>query len=271
MSSFALAWCALHGGASTAQAAPFLYGTGHASLLDSTIFYSINPITGAATVIGNIGFSNVTGMDFNPITGVLYAEGVNGSTGILLTINPLTGVGTSIGATGVSSAFSDLSFRSDGTLFGYNSGSIYTFNLSTGAATLIGFTGVITDGGLAFDSSDTLHIVNNGNAATINTNTAARDVGATMDYSPLSSSTRPSGMDYEPGTGVLWAITNANSNGATPDYLTTINTATGTISVVGQTTNGMDALVVFVPEPSAVATLALATFSFLGCSRRRRA
>ena len=88
--------------------------------------YSIDPTTGAATLIRPVGVSRVSGMAFHPATGVLYAVGFAGvTTHVLLTIDTATGAGTLVGPTNVftgslcSRTVSDISFRSDGTLYAY--------------------------------------------------------------------------------------------------------------------------------------------------------
>jgi hypothetical protein len=70
-------------------------------------FYSINKATGAATLIGQMGFVGrfAQDMDFDPQTGTLYAAaynfGTSPATGELRTINTSTGMSTFIGNLGV--------------------------------------------------------------------------------------------------------------------------------------------------------------------------
>src|SRR6185436_13384491 len=113
-------------------------------------FYRIDPTTGTATLVGPMGFSSVSGMAFHPTTGVLYAVGFDGLTHVLLTIDKVTGVGTLVGPTNVfiasgcsSDRVSDISFRSDGTLYAYaeTCDQLGVINTSTGAFTLVGATG----------------------------------------------------------------------------------------------------------------------------------
>ncbi len=82
----------------TTSLGPFTGGGG------SSVFYSIGPTTGAATPIGPVGFSSVSGIAFHPTTGVLYAVGFDGSTHVLLTIDKATGAGTTVGPTNVATA-----------------------------------------------------------------------------------------------------------------------------------------------------------------------
>src|SRR4051812_20060964 len=116
------------------------------------VLYTVNPSTAAFSAVGAIttsdGAIGLTGLAFNPLNGVLY-----GITGLespndkraLVTINPATGAATligtltdpSFGTTGLT----DITFRSDGTLFGITPNTMYTINLATGGLTSIGSTG----------------------------------------------------------------------------------------------------------------------------------
>ena len=57
------------------EAAPILFGAAHSGPDGPSTLYSIDHTNGAATLIGDIGFERVSGMDFHPVTGVLYATG----------------------------------------------------------------------------------------------------------------------------------------------------------------------------------------------------
>jgi len=97
--------------------------------------YILNAATGAvSSTVGPIGFA-VTGLAFHPTTGVLY-----GVTAVensppqpqpsLISINPSTGAGTLIGPVGPvgclvppansTKPVTDITFRADGTLFGWS-------------------------------------------------------------------------------------------------------------------------------------------------------
>jgi hypothetical protein len=67
--------------------------------------YSINQATAAATLIGNLGVSDVNGLVFGE-NGTLYGSALSGG---FYNINPATGAATLIGNTGFSSA-GDLAF-----------------------------------------------------------------------------------------------------------------------------------------------------------------
>ena len=144
-----------------------LFGTAYQGSNGIADLYQIDPTTGGSTVIGSTGFERVGGIDFDPLTGQLYGFGErdDGSNEqVLITIDPTTGAGTEVGPTNIpntgSLAPTDLSFRSDGTLFAFTDGpeQLHTLDLMTGAATLVGnvdpFDGV--GNAIAFDPTDLL-------------------------------------------------------------------------------------------------------------------
>jgi hypothetical protein len=150
--------------------------------------YTVDPSTAASILVAPItnaaggGGIGVTGLDFNPLDHVLYgvtSESTNnGNTVIrsLVTINPNTAVAAVIGDLGV--ANSDISFRTDGTLFGFEGNSpastthsMTNINLTTGASTPVGNAGLSTTagGGLAFDEDGTLYLSATGTGGTLDT------------------------------------------------------------------------------------------------------
>ncbi len=152
--------------AEVAQAQSILYGAASpptfnadgAALSSPSSLYTIDSATGKETLVGRIGFNDVGGMDFHPLTGILYAVGrrpANAAVGpgvvVLLTIDSVTGVGTEIvhvpsfcDPPGPLSdpglrcmAFADLSFGPDGVLYAVvGTTDIGTIDISTGAVTL---------------------------------------------------------------------------------------------------------------------------------------
>src|ERR1035438_196090 len=88
-----------------AVADPIIYGAAYIGATGQASLYTIDASTGAATLIGAIGFERVSAMDFGP-NGVLYAVGrlsTASNVAILMTIDTGTGVGTEIGALGLGS------------------------------------------------------------------------------------------------------------------------------------------------------------------------
>ena len=76
------------------EATSTLYGVDNST--DQLI--TINTTTGAATVVGSLGFSIVRGLAFDPNTSTLY--GVDALADQLITINTTTGAGTAVGPLG---------------------------------------------------------------------------------------------------------------------------------------------------------------------------
>ena len=107
-------------------------------------FYSINPTTGVATLVGAQG-QPVTGLA-SFTDGTIYGlgghSGATGRTDNLVTINTATGVATSVGPlVTVSLKEGGLEFDSSGTLWGIeDGGTIFTINPLTGQATVVATT-----------------------------------------------------------------------------------------------------------------------------------
>jgi outer membrane protein assembly factor BamB len=124
---------------------PTLYGVSFSQLL------RVDPDTGAASVIGNIGSTTTNGLAVAS-DGTIYAATTAGE---LVRVNPVTGNGTVVGNFGGGLTSSgDLAFDSNDVLYGaLNSGGsvvLASIDRSTGAAAAIGSTGLSTLYGLAF-------------------------------------------------------------------------------------------------------------------------
>lgn len=286
-----------------AHAEPTIYATSFAitgSPLDSNAskFYQLNAVTGAPTLIGSIGFSSVSGIDFDS-SGVLYGVGqrINNNdpldrTPVLLQINPATGAGTQVAAIKLASnglnfdpAIQDISFRnSDGALYAYSTGDTYVINKTTGVATLVGNSGIAAPpqgGATAFSPADSLHTINQTLVLTTNQTNGLLLHAPTLVTYPEASS-YATGMDYDNSTGKLWATVTIDP----PDllhgvnYLANIDISTGIVTRVGALEGdlGFQGLTVapgpaVVPEPgSALAGLLALGICFTGLfSRNRRA
>ena len=207
-------------------------------------FYSINPSTGAATLIGPVGFKSVSAMDFNPFTGVLYATGrrtiVN--TLVLITINTLTGAGTEVGPLGGGFNVQDMSFRNaDAALFAYRQGSLFRINTATGAATLIGPVDAFLDGNaLAFSPADTLFHSNDNILSMLNQTTGAKTFVTSLHYPPGLIFPRVAAMKFLPGTSILYGVVVTTGGGGR--HLATIDISTGDVALIGQNFDRLDAL-----------------------------
>jgi hypothetical protein len=226
-----------------------LYGSSFSGPTGPATLYQIDPETGAATIIGPIGFWRVGAMDTTE-DGTLYAIGRNPTTrkNVLLTIDRTTGAGTEIGPTGVESlgfgdTISDISFRpSDGVLFGYLEAGdgLGTINLGTGAVTALGDTNVSCCGnGLAFAPDGRLLHINENELHLMNQTTGVATVIVPMTYPEPDEFPRISAMDFHPDTGELFGTLKSDVG----TFLVRIDIVTGVVTIVGNATvNGLDAV-----------------------------
>jgi IPTL-CTERM motif len=240
-----------------------LFGSAYCGQDGLSTLYSIDPGTGAATMIGPVGFERCGGMDFSA-DGNLFAtcERADGSnTPVLVRIDPATGEGTEVGPTGMSGSVGDISFRnSDGVLYAYNASNnpghkIFTVDPQTGLATLVGETGLAFAGGngMTFDLADTLFQSQITVGPESDLNIINQSTGVATFVTQISVSNPPpdnfrfSALDAEPLTGQIFGIANTGSGGSGPLYLATLDTDSGIVTVIGQTADCMDALA-FEPE-----------------------
>lgn len=113
--------------------------------------YTIDMGTGAASFVGQIGFSNVFALGFSQ-TGRLF--GIDAATNRLLDIDTATGVGTSVGSTGLEASFDIASDPITDIMYLVDSErrALFTIDTSTAAVTLVGQWGAdgVNIAGLAF-------------------------------------------------------------------------------------------------------------------------
>ncbi len=222
--------------------------------------YALNPLTGDATLVGPIGFKRVSGMDFHPTIGVLYATGerIGTTTGVLIRIDPTTGIGTEIGPTGggFDGSWSDLSFRSDGTLFAFQplndpEHTLFTIDTTTGAATVVGDTGLSFDGGnsIAFVGNTLYHVAQDSGLNTLDQVTGQASHVGTVAFYNIGVNGRFSGMDTD-SAGVLYGIAKGDGN----TFLTTLDLTTR-VTRGGRDTGvaNMDAIAIQPPQLSVIA------------------
>jgi hypothetical protein len=255
--------------------ASVLYGAtsgGHGEL------YILNPATGGVlTDVGALHDAaatnySVTGLAFDPNTGLLYGStgGVSGTR--LLTINPATALVTVIGSYGAGTAtMTDLAFDPSGNLYGISSSggaNLYSINKLTGAATAVGGSGIsfTEGGGLAISSGDVFYgtpipgdygTYNSGTGAYTNVGTPASPAGTGGSYAALAfAGNTLYGDNLLPGTG------------GGLSHLVTIDPATGTVTDIGPSVTHLDAIAV-VPEPGAMTLLVGGVISLLATRRKR--
>jgi len=252
--------------------------------------YRLNPANG--TMLQDIGPLNdvtglnypITGLAFNPITGVLYGSTGNNpiTTGArLVTINPSSGLVTVIGSfnagpvnsSGTPTTMADIAFDLSGNLYGVASiggPNLYSISLLTGQATLVGPNGVSTSttgGGLAISSTGVFY----------GTPTASRfgTYDSTLGtYSNITNPTKPAGGGYGAlsfdENGVLYGL-NVGSGSPPPTHLVTFDTTTGAVTDLGASLDSLDAIAFqVVPEPGALPLfLAGSVLALLLRARRR--
>jgi hypothetical protein len=224
----------------------------------------------------------ITGMAFNPLTGVLY--GATGNAGavdaLLVTINPATALVTVVGAfnagptnsSGTPTTMGDLAFDSAGNLFGVatiGGPNLYSINPLTGQATLVGPNGVSTSttgGGLAISSAGTFY----GTPTASRFGTYNSGTGA---FTNIANPAKPTGgggygaLEFDGST--LYGL-NVGAGSPPPTALVTIDPATGVVTNVGTSINSLDAIAASpVPEPGTAAAICGAV-GLLGLRRRRR-
>jgi hypothetical protein len=210
----------------------------------------------------------VTGLAFDPITGVLYGStgGVSGRS--LLTIDPTTALVTVIGSFNAGSAtMSDLAFDSAGNLYGVSSAggaNLYTINLATGQATQVGPSGVggTSGGGLAISPGGVFYATpNSSQFGTYDPNTGI--------YSNIANPTRPGGSGTSYAALAFDGNTLYGMNLATPTHLVTIDPS-GNVTDLGISVPRIDGIAFApVPEAGTVSLLSMGALLFVGIHRRK--
>ena len=126
--------------------------------------YSMNPSTGAATLVGSIGERDVFGLAFDTSNEVLYATARTGTTlndTNLFSIDKNTGGGTLVGLiNGIQLDGLSYDSRADRLVGVGNglSGAYYSVDRSTAATSLLGSIGFTTDtSGLTYDPNNNLY------------------------------------------------------------------------------------------------------------------
>ena len=259
--------------AAPAQAAPVLYGVTGAGGAPSSL-YTVDPLTGAATLIGATGFSHVTGIDFDPTTGTLYgvvSDLFNGTTA-LITIDPATGAGTVVGTTG--NQIPDITIGPDGILRGWSECSAVpcsaadpdnpiAIDKGTGAVTLTSSSLSTQDTGVASRTATTIFVKPIGDLYSVDVNTGVATFlfGTNLSLQNL--------LENAPD-GTL--LTGARSPDGTQFY--SIDVATQTATPLGASKVLFSGIaytpVVSIPEPGTLALLGLC-LGLVGLALRRPA
>ncbi|MDQ3012119.1 MAG: DUF4394 domain-containing protein, partial [Acidobacteriota bacterium] len=214
--------------------------TGAVAATDTTLTFAAGDTNAAATPnIVSVAYTNSSaGVTSTTLYGIdatqdaLVTQGsANGSptspnTGQLFTIGKL-GVDTTdlTGfdiAPGGNAAFASLTTQ------GATASQLYTINLTTGAATLVGTIGggaLIRD--LAFvPRAENIYVLTNNNRILVSNSGTPGTATNTLAISGLTGSEKVTGIDFRPGTGQLFGVTDASR-------LYVINTSTGVATQVG--------------------------------------
>jgi hypothetical protein len=224
-----------------------LYGLGSSTSFQNVSLYTINPTTGASTLVGssaNAAFNDSYGegdLRFNPVTGTLdgieYGRFQNGNVPNVIqqifTINP---------ASGATSGFTNLPF----------------FNNS----------GVVDYNGITFDSTGKIYLLDTASIDPFG-HLETGTVGSLTDVKLSAALGTEAGMDLNPANGTLYVADGGTGGG----HLYTLNATTGNLSLVGSLglTNGLDGLAFTpTPEPSTSALLGCIFLLVIGQRIRKR-
>ena len=202
-----------------ANAQGLLYGATGKNDGTAGAFGSINRTTGVFTSIGLLQDADgnnytVTGLAAHPETGVIYGTtNANSPTAArsLIIIDAATGLVTLVGSNAQGDPGAGISFRSDGTLFGWfeSTDDLYTISLATGIASLIGDGSLDTYGsGLAFDGLDNLFFAPSGDTYSGDPIPSVFDQGVLVTLDPATGA----------GTSAV-ALTGGTGGGGAPSTL----------------------------------------------------
>ena len=254
MKAFHLIGCALavwtlavtRADASTLYGATSAGGPGELWIIDQATGTGIQDV-GPLNDSSSVNYA-VTGLAFNPITGVLYGSTGNTSGQKLLTIDPATALVTVVGSfnTGTNgNTMSDLAFDPNGNLFGVGSSAhaaLYSINLATGQATYIGPSGepYTAGGGLAISPGGVFY------GTPIQTDFGTYDP-ITGAFTFIANPPRPGGALTSYASLAFDGNTLYAMNLATPTHLVTIDPS-GNVTEIGPSVTSIDAIA-FQPTP----------------------
>ncbi len=229
-----------------------IYGAANVGWGPSTL-YTLDPATGVAAAVGPVGLNHVTGMDFDPLSGVLYGVGNRPSDGtwILLTIDPTTGAGSEVCPITpwphpYGNSISDISFRGDGVLYAYleSGDGLGTLDTATCTLTPLGPTNTSDTGnGIGFTPGDTLYHANEWSLNTLDQATGNATLVTTMAYPP-GVNPRLSALGYDPASGAMYGALVEGSGGDDFNALARVDLATGAVTRIGQSVTGLGALAI---------------------------
>ncbi len=240
-----------------------LWGSSSLSPTNPGSLFTIDEVTGTATLVGHHGFpeghDRIAGLDFDPVSGVLY--GIKGGPcygAILLTLDPFTGAGTlgdtlmggwfdgTPGTTTCAGGSAAIAFDADGNLYasgwygGIPQGKLMKVDKATGAVLEVHPTPIGYDdwkgrrlhlNGLAFDANGTLWASRGYSTTAPQINTVDPNTGAITGTLYLNDPVMTDSLTISDLTfgadGVLYASLPWES------VLATIDTTTGDVTRIG--------------------------------------
>lgn len=204
-----------------------LYGANQLGLLQ------LNTGSGVGTTKGQLGLGAISGLAYNPNSGVYYAIVNDADDGKLVTVDFATGTTTPIGNLGIACCVEGLAFNANSnTLYAVNTATrqLLTINTGTGAAGSVGAIGFDdVPGALAFDGNTLYGIGGTGagpytyELITINTGAGAGSAVAAVSYDGITA------LAFDPDGAVLYGFNDTTSQ------LVTIDTGSGAGNVIGTT------------------------------------
>ena len=176
-------------------------GSGNSPTSD---LYTVDVGTAVATMVGDTGLQHVTALDVDPTDGQLYAH--KSASPALYTLDASSGSPTLRG--GGDCNIPDMSFRSDGTLFGFcaDDAELVTIDLSNGSLASIGSTVAASRAGLAFGNDGTLYLKDNTNLYTIDPSDGSTIALLGSITGACSTSTPHNILAVDPDTGTLYTV-----------------------------------------------------------------
>lgn len=235
----------------------------------------INASTGAALTdvgpLNDVTGKNygVTGLAFDPVSGLLYGSTSGHSGTSLLAINPSTALVTVVGSYGTTGTMADIAFDASGNLYGISSSggaNLYSINISTGQATKVGASGfsVTAGGGLAISPAGVFYSTPEGNdLGTYDSTTGA--------YTAIATIATPAGSGTSYGALAFDGNTLYGMDLGSPTHLVTIDPTSGAVTDIGTSVANIDGIAFSVPEPGAgLLILGAGVIPFLSGIRRRR-
>ena len=240
---------------------------------DNDNLYTIDPTTGATTLIGNMG---VEMTDIALRNGTMFGTSFPPSgANSLYAINPTSGATTLIGSTGV--FLNALQFGADGTLYGAGGApgcgpppastacdSLYTINTATGAATLVGTGAYNSSGDLGLVNS--LYLSSFANSLTDQLFTVDPTTGAGALVGNIGFA-QVFGLAFVPETGTLYGFNDVGNN------VISINTSNGAGTFVANYSSDFEILGATtdaVPEPRAAGIVTVGLSLLVGVLVRRK-